>query len=52
MLRDLYYIVCKDKINKKFEGYNELLPKQAFTKTDSKTKYFILAFQKKDGTTW
>lgn len=52
MLKDLYYIVCKDKINKKFEGYTELLPKQGFTKSDAKTRYFIVVFEKKDGTIW
>lgn len=49
MLRDLYFIVIKDFINKQLQGYNDILPIKGYSKTEGKTKTYILIFQKASG---
>ena len=44
MLRDLYFIVVKDFINKQLQGYDDILPLKGYSKTQSKLKTYILLF--------
>ena len=46
MLRDLYFIVVKDFLNKQLQGYDDILPIKGFSKTEEKLKKFILLFDK------
>ena len=48
MLRDLYFIVVKDFINKQLGGYDDLLPIQTYSIVENNMKIFLLIFKKED----
>ena len=49
MLRDLYFVVAKDFINKQLKGYNDLLPIKAYSQIVDRVKRFLTTFEKPDG---
>ncbi len=51
LLKDVFYSVSKDTINKKLTGYEKLIPLKAFVNIESSTNYYYrLVFQVVIGT--
>ena len=40
--------MAKNQINKKHQGYSDILPREGYTKTTNGKRFFILVFEKKD----